>query len=293
MKESKWLGIYIIITLLIILAIILCVIYLDLININKYLCFSKSYDWLGFIGAIVGGLVSAVVTFLSLYISFNHERKIRENEDKNNSKREGYSYATLVEKPLEIVISEDSITSLDNIKDYYCILYGENVMANMSNYIDIILSLKNINKNYPSGAILKKINLIFNPKIINNNIIYKDSISLTGIDTKYKKLTLRNSEEFSFCSRALINNNDLKLIVDKLVNSDTIDIKAEIDLVNPNGVITSASYSANLILEKTNKKGAKNILGSNKIILKYNSENTYLMINKIDYIDECETIKFK
>ena len=146
MKESKWLGIYIIITLLIILAIILCVIYLDLININKYLCFSKSYDWLGFIGAIVGGLVSAVVTFLSLYISFNHERKIRENEDKNNSKREGYSYATLVEKPLEIVISEDSITSLDNIKDYYCILYGENVMANMSNYIDIILSLKNISR---------------------------------------------------------------------------------------------------------------------------------------------------
>ena len=68
----------------------------DLLNITQYIPLTKSYDWLAFIGAIIGG----IATFVGVYFTLDYQKKSDEEKKRNDNApiiKIDISYKTLEE----------------------------------------------------------------------------------------------------------------------------------------------------------------------------------------------------
>jgi len=57
------------------LAVILSLILLDLLGIRRFAPLTSDYDWLAFIGAVLGGILGGLVTFGGVYLTLQHARE--------------------------------------------------------------------------------------------------------------------------------------------------------------------------------------------------------------------------
>ena len=83
----------------------------DLFDITRYIPLSKNYDWLGFMGAIVGG----GTTFAALFLTIEHEQKI----DRENSRLSN----------MPILKIEVESKSLEEFSDAIFTLWGNEVLT--------------------------------------------------------------------------------------------------------------------------------------------------------------------
>ena len=270
-----------------IIALLLATILLDYLNIRNIFPFNhltSQYDWFGIIGAIIGGLIGAVSTYIGIALIIKNEREVNKKKDIEERKRVGYSYLTLSDYPLTLKIALDSILT-GNLDQNQNTLIAENVNAVGANYFDIELNFKNINNNYPTAVMVDDIEIAFDSEVENNIKMYKKILRLYGYKKVYSPLTVKNNEIIAFESRALINKKQLEEIKLHLLNSQFIDITANVNFINANGVVTSGKFSANLIKDNNVKLGSSKRLGSNKEKIKYKAENTYLILKNIDYCE--------
>lgn len=270
-----------------IIALLLATILLDYLNIRNIFQFNQltsQYDWFGIIGAIIGGLIGAVSTYIGIALTIKNEREVNKKKDIEERKRVGYSYLTLSDYPLTLKIALDSILT-GNLDQNQNTLIAENVNVVGANYFDIELNFKNINNNYPTAVMIDDVEIMFDSKIENNIKIYKKILHLYGYKKVYNPLTVKNSEIIAFESRALINDKQLEDLKIHLLDSQFIDIITNINFINANGVVTSGKFSANLIKDNNVKIGSSECLGSNKVKLNYKAENTYLILKNVDYCE--------
>ena len=284
---------YLITLILIIILLLIVFITFDFINITNYFPFTKNYDWLGVFSSIVGGLVGGLFTVLSILISTNNEKEANEKrlieEKEANEKRlieekkqNGYSYLVFDNKPIKIKISLNKFIDLKLFEKRINIVIAENVSVDNSCYLEFELSFKNINTNYPSAAVVNKLILLYDFIESENKTLHNKKIEFHHFSTSYKPVTLKNKNIITFKCIALINSNQLDDIKEKLVNSNKIDILADMAFVNPNNVITQGQFRSNLL--KINYDVKK--INSNEIYNEYSSINTYFDIDKIDYISK-------
>lgn len=268
--------------------LILAIVVLDYINIRNIFPFDQftsQYDWFGIIGAIVGGLIGGVSTYIGIYFTIKNEQEENRKRDIDDRKRKGYSYLTFTDNPMTLTIAIDSVSTgiFDQTQN---ILMGKDVNVNGANYIDIELNFKNLNNNYPTAVIFNDSLISYNSEAKDNQKKYKEILHLSSYQKKYKPLTIMNDGIVAFSSRALVSKKEMKNVKQYLLKSQFIDIIANISFINANGVVTTGRFSANLIKENNTKIGNDNCLGSNKVKMNYKAENTYLMIENIDYCEE-------
>lgn len=271
---------YLITLILIIILLLIVFITFDFINITNYFPFTKNYDWLGVFSSIVGGLIGGLFTVLSIIISIDNEKEANKNRLIEEKKQSGYSYLVFDNKPIKIKISLNKFIDLKFFEERINIVIAENVSVDNSCYLEFELSFKNINANYPSAAVVNKLILLYDFIESENKTLYNKEIEFHHFSTSYKPVTLKNKNIISFKCIALINLNQLDDIKEKLVNSNKIDILADIAFVNPNNVITQGQFRSNLL--KINCDVKK--INYNEIYNEYSSINTYFDIDKIDYI---------
>ena len=286
---KKVIFIFTVITVIIAITILL----FDFINITKYIPFTRDFDWLNLLGAILGGLIGSIGTFLGIYLTIENEREINKKKEIDEKKRNGYSYITFSENPVKIKIHLDSNTGIHNSGDYYSMLIGENVNAEFTKYIDLEFEFLNLNSNIASGVIVNKVRLLFGDEDRDNLTLFKNFIDLYKYDDKYKKITIKGKNIFGFSSRALINDETLDKINNHLIPSKKMDIIADVSFINPNGIITRGNFRANLKLKNAKKEGSNKNIGSNKITNIYNADNTYLTIEKIIYVENIYDVIYK
>lgn len=290
MSKNKSITKIIKIFLVIISILMLVIVFLDYINIRKIFPFNQltsQYDWFGIIGAIVGGLIGGLSTYIGIYFTIKNEQEENRKRDIDDRKRKGYSYLTFTDNPLTLRIAIDSILTgiLDQTQN---VLIGKNVKVNGANYFDIEFKFKNLNDNYPTAVILNNVGISYDYEVKDNRKVYKEIINLSGYKKEYKPLTMMNDGIVAFSSRALISNEQMNNIKQHLLNSQFIDIMANISFINANGVVTTGRFSANLIKANNMKMGNDNCLGSNKETINYRVENTYLIIENVDYCGDYE-----
>lgn len=80
-KEHKMRK-YIVWTIVLVILLTALLIVADVFNITKYIPLSSNYDWLSYIGALMGGLIGAFVTIGGIYITIKHERKIDQEKSR-------------------------------------------------------------------------------------------------------------------------------------------------------------------------------------------------------------------
>ena len=289
MKNSEKTIMRIIIIFGIITTILLImVILLDCFNITQYFPFNQltnKYDWLSIIGAIIGGLIGAIGTYIGIQLTIKNEREESHNREINERKRTGYSYLTFTDSPVTIKISFDSeLTGL--LDKNQNLLIGENVDVVGANYFDIELNFQNLNNNYPTAVMIEELELVYGSKIIDNNKQYEKFLNLYGYQKGYKPITVKNTNVVAFKSLAMINQKQLNDLEKYLINSEFIDVIVSIKFINANGIITEGKYSANLIKKNNIKLGNERNRGSNKVKIFYGAVNTYLIVEDIDYMEE-------
>lgn len=287
MNENKSITKIIVLFSIIIIVLLLATVLLDYLNIRNIFLFNQftsQYDWFGIIGAIIGGLIGAVSTYIGIALTIKNEREVNEKKDIEERKRLGYSYLTLSDYPLTLKIALDSILT-GNLEQNQNVLIGENVDVVGANYFDIELNFKNINNNYPTAVMVDDIEIAFDSEVENNIKMYKKILRLYGYKKVYSPLTVKNNEFIAFESRALINKKQLEDIKIYLLNSQFIDITANVNFINANGVVTSGKFSANLIKDNNVKLGSSKRVGSNKEKINYKAENTYLILKNIAYCE--------
>ena len=285
---SKSIMLLIIIFIIIIAILIFATIVLDYINIRNIFPldqFTSQYDWFGIIGAIVGGLIGGLSTYIGIYFTIKNEQEENRKIDIDDRKRKGYSYLTFTDSPLTLTIAIDSV-STGNLDQTQNILMGKDVKVNGANYLDIELNFKNLNDNYPTAVIFNDVLISYNSEVKDNQKKYKEILHLSSYQKEYKPLTIINDGIVVFSSRALVSNKQMDNIKQYLLYSPYIDIIANISFINANGVVTTGRFWANLIKVDSMKIGNDNCLGSNKEKMNYKAENTYLMIENVDYCED-------
>ncbi len=80
-KEHKMRK-YIVWTIVLVILLTALLIVADVFNITKYIPLSSNYDWLSYIGALIGGLIGAFVTIGGIYITIKHERKLDQEKSR-------------------------------------------------------------------------------------------------------------------------------------------------------------------------------------------------------------------
>ena len=289
MNKNKSITTIMIIIFIVILAILmLAIVFLDYINIRNIFPFNQftsQYDWFGIVGAIVGGLIGGLSTYIGIYFTIKNEQEENRKRDIDDRKRKGYSYLTFTDNPLTLKIAIDSV-STENLNSAQNILTEKNVKVVGVNYFDIELNFKNLNDNYPTAVILNNMEISYDSKVEDNRKIYKKVIFLSCKNKKYKPLTMMNDGIVAFSSRALISNGQMNNIKQYLLGSQFIDIIANISFINANGVVTTGRFSANLVKTNNTKIGNDNCLGSNKEKINYQAENTYLIIENVNYCED-------
>ena len=271
----------------IIFILMLVILFLDYINIRNIFPFDQftsQYDWFGIIGAIVGGLIGGLSTYIGIYFTIKNEQEENKKRDMDDRKRKGYSYLTYTDSPLKLIIAIDSVLTgiLDQTQN---ILMSEDVKVNGANYFDIELNFKNLNNNYPTAVMMNDVLISYDSELENNQKRYKKNLHLLSYKKGYKPLTIMKDGIVAFSSRALISSKKMNNIKQNLLNSQFIDIISNISFINANGVVTTGRFSANLIKAKNIKIGNDNCLGSNKEKIYYKAENTYLIIESVDYCE--------
>lgn len=257
----------------------------DFIGITKYFPFTRNYDWLNIISAVIGGLLGGLFTFLGVFLSIKNEKENNKKRLIEEKKQDGYSYLVFDNNPAKISVALDSLINVSEIEDITNIVISKNVKADCTQYIEFELAFKNINMNFPSAVEVNKIILLYNSCEKDNKTIFNNIIEFCGYLTSYKPITLKNDNIVAFKCIALINANQLKNIQKNLIDSKRVDIIANISFLNPNNVVTTGKFSTNL--QKNNHKeiGNKDINGSNKICIEYSSITNYFIIDKIEYIE--------
>ena len=133
---------------------------------------------------------------------------------------------------------------------------------------------------------IEELELVYGSKIIDNNKQYEKFLNLYGYQKGYKPITVKNTNVVAFKSLAMINQKQLNDLEKYLINSEFIDVIVSIKFINANGIITEGKYSANLIKKNNIKLGNERNRGSNKVKIFYGAENTYLIVEDIDYMEE-------
>ena len=288
MSKNKSITKIIKIFLVIISILMLVIVFLDYINIRKIFPFNQltsQYDWFGIIGAIVGGLIGGLSTYIGIYFTIKNEQEENRKRDIDDRKRKGYSYLTFTDNPLTLKIAFDSVSAEDSNQTQN-ILIGKDVKVCGANYFDIELNFKNLNDNYPTAVILNSMEISYDSEVKDNRKMYKEILTLLCNKKEYKPLTIVNNCIVAFSCRALISNKQMENIKQHLLNSQFVDIMANISFINANGVVTTGRFSANLIKANNMKIGNDNCLGSNKEKINYKAENTYLIIENVDYCED-------
>lgn len=286
MKKEKIILSFSICLIAFAIMIIFLTVVMDFMNITQYFSFTNNYDWLSIIGAIVGGLIGAVGTFLGIYFTLKSEQEENEKRQIEERKRDGYSHLIYSDEPLCITLSLDSRTSIGNIIEYYNVLVDEDTNIDYSYFCDIELSFVNMNNNYPSGAKINNMIIIYKEDVTKKERCYKELVDLKAYNPEYKFLTIKNQKNIAFITKCLIGEKLLESFKKDLRESKNIDIKADIEFINPYGVTTKGSFTANLIQEDVESLGEKEIIGSNKLKIKYKALNTYFIINEIGYCED-------
>lgn len=83
MKENESIIKIIKIVSIVIVIILLIIIFLDYFNIRSIFPFNQltiQYDWLGVVAAIIGGLLSAVGTYIGIILTLENERENNEKK---------------------------------------------------------------------------------------------------------------------------------------------------------------------------------------------------------------------
>lgn len=287
MNENKNITRIIVLFSIIIIVLLLATVLFDYFNIRNVFPFNQltsQYDWFGIIGAIIGGLIGAVSTYIGIALTIKNEREVNEKKDIEERKRLGYSYLTLSDSPLTLKIALDSILT-GNLEQNHNVLIGENVDIVGANYFDIEFNFKNINNNYPTAVMIDDIEIVYDSEVKNNIKMYRKNLHLYGYKKVYSPITVKNNKIVAFESRALINKEQLKNIKTYLLTSQFIDIITNVNFINANGVVTSGKFSANLIKNNNLKLGSSKRVGSNKEKINYKAENTYLILKNIDYCE--------
>lgn len=271
----------------IIIVVLIVTVLLDFFNIRNIFPFDQltnQYDWFGIIGAVIGGLVGAVGTYIGIELTIKNEREENKKRDIEERKRTGYSYLTLADYPVTLKIAMDSVSS-GNLDQTQNVLVGKNVNIVGANYFDIELNFKNLNNNYPTAALLIDMEIDFDFKMENNKREYYKRILLNGYNEKYKRLTIKNNDVVSFESRALIDQKDFKNLKEYLLDSSLIGITTNVNFINANGVVTSGNFKANLLKYESKKIGSEKCLGSNKEKIDYEAKDTYLTVKNVGYCE--------
>lgn len=269
------------------LVLIMLAVIFDLTNITKCIPFTHDYDWLGFLGAIVGGLIGAIGTYIGIYFTIRNEREQNRKKEIEDKKRAGYSYVTFTNTPITIDISLDSMsTGLIDSNENRNYLIGENVILDGARFFYIEYNFQNLNSNYPTAVKVENLHISFDSEVKDNKKIFYKYIDLYEYKNDYNAVTIKNKDVVAFSSKAFINTDQLKEIKNYFVNSKFIDLIATIEFINANGVLTKGKFSANLTKSNETKTGNKNCIGSNTINLAYNAENTYVIIENIEYLED-------
>lgn len=274
--------------------ILFIIFFLDIINIGNFGFFKKlttKYDWFGIFSGIISGLISGLCTFIGIYITLKHERKLSYKKDIEDRKRNNYSYLTLTDNPVILTISLDSVFAGCLVKNQGYLI-GENIDVVGSNFFYIELSFKNINNYYPSAVLLKKLTILYNPEIKFNNKTYAESLDLCVYQRKYIPISIDNNCIVKFNYQSLVNKIQIENLNKYLECGKSIDIIADVNFINLNGIITEAQYTATLILKKEEKKGDSMCVGSNKRKVFYASERTSFIVKNIDYLENYSEIIF-
>lgn len=259
----------------------------DYFNLRKYYPFNRfttQYDWLGIIGAIIGGLIGAVGTYIGIHLTIKNEHEENKKKDTEERKRNGYSYLTFTDNPINLKISLDSILTgnLDNTQSY---LIGENVIVQGANYFNIEFSFKCINNCFPTAVLLEDMKIFYDSVVKDNRKYFSKAVCLKGYKKDYKPITMKNDCTIAFGSEAMVNKEQHNELKQYLINSEYVDIITNIKFINANGVVTSGEFRANLIKDVSVKLGNKNNFGSNKEKITYKAEDTYLIVRKVDYYE--------
>lgn len=77
MKLKKNILFLIILCIVIVLVFVL----LDLINITQFVPLTFNYDWLGFMGALLGSMLGGLITYLGVYLTLKYQKK---SDDEKN-----------------------------------------------------------------------------------------------------------------------------------------------------------------------------------------------------------------
>lgn len=256
--------------------------YFDLRKYYPFNHFTTEYDWLGIIGAIIGGLIGATGTYIGIHLTIKNEHEENKKKDIEERKRNGYSYITFADDPISLKISLDSILTgnLDNTQSY---LIGENITVQGANYFNIEFKFKCINNCFPTAVIVEDVQINYGSSVKDNKKMYNQILNLSGYKKGFKRITIKNDNIITFDSIVMINKKQLENIKEHLIESEFIDVITNVKFINANGVITEGRFWTNLIKEENIKVGSEKCLGSNKEKISYKAENNYLMIKNIDY----------
>ena len=162
------------------ISILSILIYLSLLQFFKQIKIHSEVDaWIGFIGNVVGAIMSGVITFFVFYATMHRNRKI---EDKR--KIEDIRPFIIMEKKNERVI----VGGVSKIKEYMCIKnIGLNSAVNITCDKDILLSEKfiksffgdTVNNEYLIGSLSINSYIEFDFKIFKDSFLQNESNDFT------------------------------------------------------------------------------------------------------------------
>ncbi|MBT2680000.1 hypothetical protein J7E38_13380 [Bacillus sp. ISL-35] len=65
-----------------ILLIPLLFVVLDIVNITNHISLTREYDWLGFYGGFLGSTLGGIATFLGVYLTLQHQKKVEDEKNR-------------------------------------------------------------------------------------------------------------------------------------------------------------------------------------------------------------------
>ena len=206
--SGVYFWIFLVILFLIVSTIVMVV--LDINDIRNYLPLTHKYDWLSYIGSIIGGLISLFV----LLITLHNERRINKENMIEERKRTCYPFLIPNLKYQNIDLNPDNKSF--NLTEYNndCIL-----LENLSdkNYVNgfmlsFTLNMKSLNDNVPSFFRIKDVRFTISSlkkakKIISPNIYTKDfsPVIINDVDNIYFPIKFIMGDKRAFDGNGKVN----------------------------------------------------------------------------------------
>ena len=205
-------GVYFWIVLVILFLIVstIVMVWLDINGIRNYLPLTDEYDWLSYIGSIIGGLISLFV----LLITLHNERRINKENMIDERKRTCYPFLipNLKYQNMNLDSNNKSFDLTEYIND--CILLES---LSDKNYVsgfmlEFTLNMKSLNDNIPSFFRIKDVRFIVSSlkkakKIISPNIYTKDfsPVIINDVDNIYFPIKFIIGDKRTFNGNGKVN----------------------------------------------------------------------------------------